>query len=91
LIEKFPFSERYLQFPSRTGEAGILSLRATISCGIAGDREPSTTKLYDRRVYNPENAALFLQRIEFSIARPAGMIQTVQTITRSIVKGEAAL
>jgi hypothetical protein len=45
----------------------------------------------DRRVYNPENAALFLQRIKFSIARPAGMLQTVRKITRSIVKGEAAL
>ena len=25
----------------------------------AGDRDPSTTKLYDRRGYNPENAASF--------------------------------
>jgi integrase/recombinase XerD len=27
----------------------------------AGHRDPSTTKLYDRRGYNPEKAAIFLR------------------------------
>jgi len=30
----------------------------------AGHRDPSTTKLYDRRRYNPEKAASFFRRIE---------------------------
>jgi hypothetical protein len=27
----------------------------------AGNRDPSTTKLYDRRAYNPEKAASFFE------------------------------
>jgi hypothetical protein len=35
-----------------------------------GHRDPSTAELYDRRGDNPENAALFLQRMNFrSLAR----------------------
>jgi len=30
----------------------------------AGHRDPSTTKLYDRRGYNPEKAARFLRHID---------------------------
>ncbi|MGI4748346.1 MAG: tyrosine-type recombinase/integrase [Janthinobacterium lividum] len=34
----------------------------------AGHRDPSTTKLYDRRGYNPEKAASFLRRIKVTSA-----------------------
>ena len=46
----------------------------------AGDRDPSTTKLYDRRGYNPEKSASFFatyQHVLHNLVRLV-MIQTAQ-------------
>ena len=51
----------------------------------AGHRDPSTTKLYDRRGYNPEKAASFVRRLDFR-SRPAGTIPKGAENSRAIVK-----
>ena len=51
----------------------------------AENRDPSTTKLYDRRGYNPEKAASFLRPIDFRSLLGRND-PTVWEITRSIVK-----
>jgi hypothetical protein len=41
----------------------------------AGHRDPSTTKLYDRRGYNPEKAASFLQGTDkLELAIPGDLV-----------------